>query len=529
MTSEHIPFKNTGYFSSFICDYLEQKEQVKEFYGLFPELNNFETQIQNKTFSQNNRNTLVSVLKEQYTSVESSKKTEKNIELLKKHNTFTITTGHQLNLFTGPLYFLYKIISTINLTKILKKEYPEFNFVPIYWMATEDHDFDEICYFNFKDQKIKWAKDSSGAVGKLKNEGIEVVYQVIKTLFGNTEKSENLKSIFKKAYLENENLTNATRVLANELFKNEGLVILDADDSALKALFIPKMKDELLLSKAKNNVDETNKILKHNNYPQTAYPRNINLFYLKDEQRNRIELKDSTYQVIDSTISFTKEEIIEKLNKHPERFSPNVILRPLYQEVILPNLCYIGGGGEIAYWMQLKQMFEHFEVPFPILLLRNSVLLLSEKQHKKLGKLNISIQEFFNKTPDLINKKIKELSEIKIDFSEQKNHLKDQFKALLELSNKTDASFEGAVNAQQHKQIKGLEHLEKRLLKAQKRKYNDYVKRITALKTDLFPNESLQERHKNFSEFYLEYGPDLVPKLLENLNPLSQQFLVLTI
>ncbi|HMB64790.1 MAG TPA: bacillithiol biosynthesis BshC, partial [Eudoraea sp.] len=205
----------------------------------------------------------------------------------------------------------------------------------------------------------------------------------------------------------------------------------------------------------------------------------------------------------------------------------NVIARPLYQEVILPNLCYIGGGGELAYWLELKSSFDAMKVPFPILLLRNSAMVITEKQHKKLEKLNIKTADLFLKQSSLINKKIREISNIDIDFSPQKEYLRQQFEALYDLAEKTDKSFLGAVKAQEARQKKGLEHLEKRLLKAQKRKLKDQVVRLTAIQNELFPNQSLQERHLNFSELYLEIGPQLIPVLLDALIPLQAEFLVL--
>jgi uncharacterized protein YllA (UPF0747 family) len=160
-----------------------------------------------------------------------------NIKLLNNLNTFTITTGHQLNLFTGPLYFLYKIVSTINLCKELKSEFPEHDFVPIYWMATEDHDFEEINYFNFKHKKISWNRESFGPVGRLSSDGLEAVFAVFESEIGLGKNAEGLKNLFKKAYLEHTNLADATRFLANELFSKEGLVIIDADKSDLKKSF----------------------------------------------------------------------------------------------------------------------------------------------------------------------------------------------------------------------------------------------------------------------------------------------------
>ena len=202
-------------------------------------------------------------------------------------------------------------------------------------------------------------------------------------------------------------------------------------------------------------------------------------------------------------------------------------MRPLYQEVILPNLCYIGGGGELAYWLQLKSYFNSENITFPILLLRNSVLIITSKQKDKLKKLGLSFKDIFQKQNSLINNQVKLLSKIKIDFSDQKNHLKNQFKDLHEVAKQTDKSFLGAVSAQERKQIKGLEHLEKRLLKAQKRKLKDDLGRVTDLQNQLFPLQSLQERNTNFSEFYLEYGEQLIQQLVLNLQPLKSEFLIL--
>ncbi len=529
MPADCIPFKSTNYFSSLICDYLDVKSELKPFYNRFPNLENFKEQIEEKRLSvrMESRTTLVSVLKSQYQNVTVSSLTKQNIEVLKQEGTFTITTGHQLNLFTGPLYFLYKIISTINLTKELKAKYPDYNFVPIYWMATEDHDFDEINYFNFKGKKVQWNRDSKGAVGDLNTSGLEEVYKIFSSELGQSANADFLKDLFNKAYLNHKNLADATRYLANELFKDYGLVIIDANDTDLKRLFTPYVERELLKQVSYKSVIESNKGLE-NEYKIQVNPREINLFYLKDNVRERIVEKDEIYKVNDTNISFSRNEILEELKNYPERFSPNVIMRPLYQEVILPNLCYIGGGGELAYWLELKTYFETVDVPFPILLLRNSVLIKTEKQTQKLNKLNLSIGDLFLKQTDLVNKRVKEISKIDIDFTLQKEHLQEQFKNLYKLADQTDKSFVGTVAAQEKKQIKGLNNLEKRLLKAQKRKLSEQVERITSLQNELFPGQSLQERNLNFSELYLEFGEELIPKLIQELKPLKNEFLVLT-
>lgn len=533
MKQEHLAFNKTGYYSPLICDYLEEVPLLQKFYNRFPKLDNFKPQIEEKSasFPLENRKILVSVLKKQYTNIEASQLTKSHIDNLSFENTFTITTGHQLNLFTGPLYFLYKIISAINLAKILKAKHPDKNFVPVYWMATEDHDFDEINYFKFKGKKFQWVKESSGAVGPLSTLGLEDVLDLFTKDLGTSLNAAYIKEIFNNAYLKNDNLADATRYLANKLFKDYGLVIVDANTADLKRLFIPQIKTELLNRNAYSNVSITNEKLAKvsSNYKIQVNPREINLFYLKENLRERIVFENDVYKVVNTEIFWNKTDILKEVLAHPERFSPNVIMRPLYQEVILPNLCYIGGGGELAYWLQLQDYFNDVKIPFPILLLRNSLLISTKKQLEKLDNLNITKNDLFLNKHSLINKKVREISNIDIDLSVQKKHLKQQFKNLYSLAEQTDPSFVGAVKAQEIKQLNGLSNLEKRLLKAQKRKLSDHVLRVSAIQNELFPGGSLQERNTNFSEFYLEYGAKLIPALLDNLKPLDGRFLILNI
>ena len=529
MPTYTIPFRETSYFSSLICDYLDEREELKNLYNKFPVIENFYSQIQEKqqSFLSRNRSVLVDSLKRQYTSIQTSKKTLNNIEALKESNTFTVTTGHQLNLFTGPLYFLYKIISTINLTKELKQKHPEFNFVPVYWMASEDHDFDEINYFNFKGKKIQWNRESSGAVGRLTTKGLDEVFDVYASELGQGKNATYLKNLFRKGYLEHKNLADATRYIANELFKDLGLVIIDADDKELKRLLIPYVEREIKEQVSYTNVNKSITALNKLGFKAQVNPRKINLFYLKDGLRERIVESNGSYQVHNTDISWSQDEILKHLNQSPECFSPNVIMRPLYQEVILPNLCYIGGGGELAYWLELKSYFNAVSVTFPMLLLRNSILVVTKRQFQKLTRLEVSINELFKNQQDLINEQTKRLSNIKLDFSEQKAYLKKQFDNLYKLAEQTDKSFLGAVAAQEKKQMKGLDKLEKRLLKAQKRKLSEQLLRISTLQDELFPRQSLQERNLNFSELYLEFGDQLIQQLVLNLQPLKGEFLIL--
>ena len=526
MPKDCISYQKSGYFSKLIVDYLDEKPEIQSLNNRFPRIENFGAQIEEKAnnFKIENRLILAEALKNQNKKFPISAATQTSIELLKSEKTFTITTGHQLNLFSGPAYFIYKIASTINLCKQLKQKYSDYNFVPIYWMATEDHDFEEINHFHLKNQNIKWEKESFGPVGRLSTEGLETVFEEFSDLLGISETDDYLKELFKNTYLAHTNLADATRYLANELFKTEGLVIIDGDDKNLKSLFAPYVKDELINQNLFAAVSKTITQLK--DYEVQVNPREINLFYIEDNLRERIIIENNIYKVNTTEIQFSETEIIEELKNSPEKFSPNVILRPVYQEVILPNLAYIGGGGEIAYWLELKNNFETQKVTFPILLVRNSFVIASEKQKSKLDKLGLSFEELFLSEHELIKQKTKEFSNIKIDFSKQKETLRKQFSELLKFAEQTDKSFMGAVKAQEAKQIKGLENLEKRLLKAEKKVHFEKLNRITEIQNQLFPNGKLQERISNFSAFYSE---EFVNEIISKSNPLETQFKLITL
>ena len=248
---------------------------------------------------------------------------------------------------------------------------------------------------------------------------------------------------------------------------------------------------------------------------------------MSKNSRERIVFENGVYKVNNTSITFSKSEILEAVEENSLDFSPNVIMRPLYQEVVLPNICYLGGGGEIAYWLELKAYFEKVNIPFPILLLRNSVQVVSEKQQKKLHNLGISHEELFLKQHKLLSKKVLENTAIEIKFKEKIKYLESQFSELKEVAKQTDISFMNAVNAQERKQVKGLENLQKRLIIAEKRRQKDLVERITALQNELLPNQSLEERQRNFSEYYLAFGDNFIKALKESLKPLDLAFTVL--
>jgi bacillithiol biosynthesis cysteine-adding enzyme BshC len=529
MPNKHIAYKDTNYFNSLFCDYIDNSQNIKNLYNNRPTIESFKSQIISKkaSFKTENRLVLKNVLKKQYANINISKDLKETIDSIENINTFTVTTGHQLSLFTGPLYFLYKIISTINLTEELKEKYPAFNFIPIYWMASEDHDFEEIRSFNYNNENIIWNSDQKGEVGKFSTSNLKSTLDIFSKLLPKNINSEKLINLFKNSYINSNNLSEATRKLVYEIFKDYNLIIIDSNEKDLKNIFSSTIKSELINNLIYKNSKDSISFLKENNYKVQVNPREINLFYLSNNYRNRIISNNNGYSTDDMLYSWTESEIIDEVNINPENFSPNVLLRPLYQESILPNLCYIGGGAEISYWLELKNCFDSIKLDFPILLNRNSVLLVRKKQFEKLHKINTKVEELFLSQDKLLTKKVKLFANQMFNFNNQINVLEQQFDTLRELSKLTDVSFLGAVNAQEKKQLKGLKNLEKRLLKANKIKHKSHLDRITTIQDDLFPNNSLQERSVNFAQFYCQFGDQFIKILKDNIHPLNNKFSII--
>lgn len=533
MPKAQYPFRRLGAFSKLFCDYVERSEALAPFYGHMPDEQGFEKQIPLKSthFNEEKRSVLLDALSRQYQSVQTSDDVRANLESLKKHNTFTITTGHQLNLFTGPVYFLYKIITAIVAAERLSRRYPEYRFVPVYWMASEDHDFAEINHFFFKEKIFRWNKPAAeGAVGDFSTEDMDELYRLFSKDLGESLNADELRKLFTKAYLSapGVSLAQATRILVNELFKDYGLVVIDGNDPSLKALFVGHMQEEVRYQPCFRQVSESSGALATLGYHLQVNPREINLFYMPPGSRTRIVKEGEVYTALDTSVQWSQEDLLKAIAEQPQLFSPNVLMRPLYQETVLPNLCYIGGPGELAYWLQLKAYFEAAQTPFPILMPRRFALLVNERQADKIKRLQLDYEDLFLPRDPFINAQVRRLSNLDFDFSGRKQLLSAQFAELYKLAEHTDPSFKGAVAAQERKQIKGLEHLEQRLLKAEKRALADKITRAMELKNQLFPKGQLQERQINFSEFYLEYGKDLIPMLKHAMQqPFEHQFLII--
>ena len=513
MNLHALNLRRTGQFPDLLLDYLDQSPALSSYYTTFPSVEQASSQIAlRKSFDTQRRETLVEVLKEQYAGLPQPPA----IEQLLEPTTFTVTTGHQLSIFTGPLFVIYKIVTTIALARKLQEAYPDYTFVPVYWMASEDHDFEEIASFRFKGQKYTWQTEAKGAVGRLDPRSLaDVLAQLPEKL-----------PLFENAYLGHSTLADAVRHYMHELFGEHGLVCLDADDARLKRHFLPVMQVELFGESATKTVEEHTASLQAMGYQTPISAREINLFYLTDSLRERIVKQDNVYEVLNSPQRFSEEELRSQTESNPERFSPNVVLRPLYQETILPNLAYVGGPSELPYWLQLKGVFEQHSVPFPMLLPRNFALYVPTATRKRIEKLGLDYGELFTNRTTLRKQFVARLTAHRLTMDTEKAEYASLFDALVERIAAIDPTLVASAKAEQAKLYNRFDTLEKRLQKAEERKYSTQLTQLDTVLDVLFPNGTPQERSTNFLEYYLE-NRLFIAQLLETLDPLDFRFMIL--
>lgn len=515
MQLHKIPFADTRAFSPFFLDYINQKESLKKFYRRFPSSSEFRGQLseKEKSFSPSQRNVLTAALLRQYHGINPPADVSRNIQALADQKTFTVTTGHQLNIFTGPLYFIYKLITVINTCKVLKASYPDCHFVPVYWMASEDHDYEEIKYFRLYGKKYVWETAQKGAVGRFSLEGMK---ELLDSIPGEI-------SVFRNAYLKHKTLAGAVRAYVNELFGSEGLVVVDADDASLKHALKSVMREDILRQEPGKLVEQTNKELEAVGYHPQVNPREINFFFLDKGARGRIEKKGERFHVVDTDLSFSAEETEHLIETCPEKFSPNVILRPLYQEIILPNLAYVGGPAELVYWLQLKAVFDKASTPFPILMPRNFAMYLDKPTFRKFQKTGLEWKDLFEEKNFLFNHWVVKNSTHELSLGRELEAISALLEAIRKKAGNIDKTLDAFVGAQAKRTTSGLERIEEKMIRAEKRLHEDKLRQIESLKDTLFPGGGLQERTDNFLNFY-QQDPQFIKKLIQHFDPLDFRF-----
>lgn len=523
-----IPFAQVPQLAKTDIAYATGDPLLQPFYTYPPALFAFDAVLAQKSQRSYPRKDLADLLEAQYKNLPNTEKVLDNIAALRLESTFCITTAHQPCLFLGPLYFVYKALTTINLAAAVQKKTGNKNrIVPVFVLGSEDHDLEELNKANLFGKKVVWEPGLTGAVGSMPASSLAPALAVLKSILGESPAAKALFERVEQAYSGHKNFAEATQALLHTFLGDFGLVVVNMGSPVLKRHFIPVIRQELFDQPSFRIVSETIAELQTAGFKTQAAPREINLFYLQPGSRERIVREEGVFKVLNTGQVFTAETMEVELNAHPERFSPNVLLRPIFQETILPNLAYVGGGGELAYWLERKAQFEHFGVPFPMLVRRHSVLWLDKDAGKKLEKFGFGAAAFFEDADKLIREYIKKNAVGEVSLAAEVADLQALYNKLCEKASLVDPTLEKALRAEEVKAISGIQQWESRLVRAEKQKHEVTINQIKALKEKLFPGNGLQERTDNILPLLLQHGNAFLSDLLAAFEPFDPGFLVL--
>jgi bacillithiol synthase len=519
-------------FSRLFIDYIDNFERVKDFFiGDFRDKNLWLSRLQAVTHRDIDRSTLAQVLLNQNRDYHCGIKTLANIDLLLNENTVAVVTGQQVGLFTGPLYTLYKILTTLKLTEQLSQQYPEYNFVPVFWIEGEDHDIEEVSSFSFLNasnelHQLHYPQGEQTGVSNIGAVGSVHLDESISTLFSNlhqslltTEFSPKVFELFETAYQKGMTFSRAFVHLLNVLLEDSGLIFFDPHNPDTKKILKPIFEQEL------NNISRTCQLvitqseLLEKQYHAQVKPRAVNLFFFYNGGRYAIEPREQGFSLKGTRRSFSKEEMLGFLNTDPNLFSPNVILRPICQDYIFPTLAYVAGPSEVAYFAQFKLLYENFNIPEPIIYPRCSATIVEDRIQKIINKYGLQSKDFFTDLGALKERITASISDFKVEelfsntfgtVSESLTSLKDGLESidptLVPAMENTLARMQGALNS-----------LKEKTISAQVRQHEISLRQLDKVAISLFPNSNLQEREMNVIYFLNKYGLEFLRWLRSEL------------
>ncbi len=540
----YIKFADIPFNQNLFLDYIQEYENVEKYYHR--NFRNVESypEFFNSLISENrpHREGLVEIIRHQYSGAELSKQTENNIELLTSAKTLAVVTGQQLGILGGPLYTLYKIITAIKLCNYLKENYDSFNFVPVFWMEGDDHDFDEASSVSIVDNDnnvsvLKYEDgltedDNRGSVGKLLfGSSLSNLLEKLDQNLRDSEFKPQLMDLLRSVYAEGKTFAQSFRELLFSLFDEYGLVIFNPLDTAVKKLLVPIFKKEITEFRSHSGKLVERSAELEDTYHAQVKVKPINLFYIDNNERLLIEPAENEYRLKGKRKKFTQDEMLAQLNFQPEKFSPNVILRPICQDYLFPTAFYVAGPSEISYFAQITPMYELYGIQQPYIYPRSSVTIVEKGIKNIIEKYNLKHTDFFHDEEQLINMVINSLSELNLEtiFENASAELNSTMDRLNQYLLQIDKTLFDVTDKSKEKISQIVDSIRAKALDAEKRKHEVAIRQIKKARNILFPNGNLQEREINFFFFANKYGLDILKRIFNELtiNKFEHQILEL--
>lgn len=516
-----IDFDKIPNTNKLFLDYLNDFEQVKNYYNINFRNENLYDELFEKVSSRKNSNksNLVSILLNYYEGLKCSNKTKQNIEFLNDEKTIAVFTGQQVGLLGGPLYTIYKAFTSIKLAEYLNTKFKEYNFVPIFWMAGDDHDYEEISFINLINKENELAKITlddgkgleinRGPVGDLQfDTNVLEFSNLIKSNIRETEFTNGLTEMIDNVLQDGLSIKESFFRLMYQIFDDTGLIIFDPQQKNVKELLKPIFKKELTDYKIHNKDLLLTSADLDDNYHAQVKIKPINLFYSDETGRHLIEPIEDEYRLKGKRKRFTKEEIIELVDNYPERFSGNVLLRPICEDYLFPTGFYIGGPGEISYYAQVIPLYTHYGLQHPIVFPRASATIIEGNIAKILIKYNLSSQDFFNGKKELKETVINALADIDLEaeFSNASTKISEILNNLSKKLTSIDQNLNNVSESTKNKISHLLEVMKNKSMKAQEQKFNSSLRQISKAQNLIYPNDNLQERELSIMNFVNKYG-----------------------
>lgn len=512
-------------FSRLFLDYVNDYQRVQQFYGgNFRNEEDWSSVIKRVQERPLKRSTLVQILANQNRNFHCGVKTLANIDSLVNDTTFAVVTGQQVGLFTGPLYTIYKTLTTMKLAEQLTRRFPDFSFVPIFWLEGEDHDYEEVSKINVLNRSNdlttlqymisgKSAEKNVGAVGALQfDDGLVSFFSQVEQALTETEFKPKVLDLFRTAYQKGMTFNRAFVHLMNVLLEDSGLIFLDPSDVELKKLLAPIFERELTETPRTSQlvIDQSAELEKQ--YHAQVKPRPINLFFFHEAGRYPLEPHPDGFALKGTRQHFSKEQMHSFLQTSPERFSPNVVLRPICQDSFLPTVSYVAGPSEVAYFAQFKPLYKAFSIPEPIIYPRASITIIEEKVEKVFQRFSLQFVDFVRDVEIVKQRIAAQISDVDLEtlFSNLGNSIAASLDTLRDPLQGLDQTLMGALENTRGKMRSNVDGLRQKAVAAQKRQHEVFLRQIDKAAVHVFPESDFQERKINILYLLNKYGLEFV-------------------
>ncbi|HTK82050.1 MAG TPA: bacillithiol biosynthesis cysteine-adding enzyme BshC [Bacteroidota bacterium] len=523
---------SSGGFSKLFVDYVGDFQKVQQYFEHdFRSRQNFPKQIARIQSHYRHRSALVETLKDQNRRFGCPESTFASLDLLADEKTFAVVTGQQVGMLGGPLYTVYKTLTAISLCRQLRQAFPEYNFVPVFWLEGEDHDFEEVNKVGLLNQenifvKIEYllsgkpAEKNMGAVGELILDGsLQAFLEEVSKCLHNSEFKPAVLEMLQQSYNHGATFNSAFVKLMNTMFRDDGLVYISVNDKRFKQLLSPVFQKELQAFPRVSQLIIQRSAELEDRYHAQIKTKALNLFLFHKGGRYVIEPREHDFSLKGTRHFLSKDELLKIATETPELLSPNVALRPICQDTLLPTVAYVAGPSEVAYFAQLRTVYQFFDLPMPVIYPRSSATLLEGRSEKILEKFEIDINELFTHREEVQRKVVEMVSEVKIDemFSGASQRLTELMNEMKFGLNYIDATLMGPLEATREKIDSHLAQLKEKVQVAQERKHEVALRQINKTANTLLPNGSLQERELNITYFLNKYGMGFPRSLMETL------------